>query len=168
LKNRTHTGILILVLAAGLAGCDGAHPPSPTAPSTPQPRQTPRPNPNGQGEYVADVTLSGVMYEVTPTGRVPVEGAVFWSSEQASGATDITGRFHIRPVWVCPCPWASSVDAGITSIYWAKDGYEDPLGQPDSIFPESIIFPGGRRKGEGWRDVKINGDTRFDIELVRR
>jgi hypothetical protein len=59
MTNRTHAGFLLLVLAVGLAGCNGASTPSPTAPAA-----------------------------VTP--------------------------------------------------------------------------------GSGWRDVKINGDTRFDIELVRR
>jgi hypothetical protein len=34
--------------------------------------------------------------------------------------------------------------------------YEDPPGIPPS------------RRGPGWRDVLIDGDTRFDIELVRR
>ena len=111
---------------------------------------------------MVNVTLSGVVYEVTPTGRVPIEGVIFYSSEQALGATDINGLFSVRPVWVCPCSWAPSVDAAITAIYWEKDGYEDPAGQPDSIFCP------GRVSGAGWRDVKINGDTRLDIELVRR
>jgi len=58
------------------------------------------------------------------------------------------------------------VDAGITSIYVEKDGYEVPAAQPASIF--------GRRLGTDvpkdlrLRDVAINGDTRFDIELVRQ
>ena len=39
-----------------------------------------------------------------------------------------------------------------TQIMVAKDGY----GNPSS-------FPGG-----GWRSVTIDGDTRYDIELVRK
>ena len=159
MTNRTHPGFLLLVLTAGLSGCGGASTTSPTAPSA-QPPPTPRLNPNGYGEYVVDVTLSGVVYEVTPTGRVPIEGVFLWSSEQAQATTDINGVFSMKPVWVCPCPWAPSVEPGITSIQWNKDGYEDPAGQPDSICP-------GRTE-EGWRDVKINGDTRIEIELVRR
>ena len=159
MTNRTRAGLLLLTLAAGLAGCNGANAPLPTAPSA-QPQQPPRPNPDGQGEYLADVTLSGLVYEVTPTGRMPIKGVVLWSSEQAMVVTDIHGLFSVRPVWVCPCPWAPSVEPGLTSIQWNKDGYEDPAGQPDSIFP-------GRTE-EGWRDVKINGDTRVEIELVRR
>jgi hypothetical protein len=47
-----------------------------------------------------------------------------------------------------------------------KDGYKAPAGQPASVFgrrPGTDIRPDDRL-----RDVTINGDTRFDIELVRR
>lgn len=159
MTSKTHTGFLLMVLAVGLAGCSGDSATSPTAPSA-EPQQAPRLNPNGRGEYVVNATLSGVVYEVTPTGRVPIEGVVVWSSEQAMSTTDNRGSFSIRPVWVCPCPWAQSAEPGMTSIQSSKDGYGDPTGQPASIFPD--------REGEGWRDVKIIGDTRVEIELVRQ
>lgn len=70
MTNRTLTGFLLLVLAAGLAGCDSARTPSPTAPSTlsPQAPSTGNPNPtfpntvpasnNGVvGVYRLDVTM---------------------------------------------------------------------------------------------------------------
>jgi hypothetical protein len=78
--------------------------------------------------------------------------------------TDINGLFSVRPVWVCPCSWAPSVEPGITSIQWGKDGYDDPAGQPASI----LNFQPVHVTGGGWRDVKINGNTRLEIELVRR
>ena len=53
--------------------------------------------------------------------------------------TDSEGFFSFRRVWVCPCSWAPWVDAGITSIWVDKEGYEVPAGQPASIF--------GRRLG---------------------
>ena len=109
-----------------------------------------------------DVTLSGAVYELTPTGRVPIEGVQFYSSERAVGYTDANGLFRVTPVWVCPCEWAPWVDAGITAIWVEKDGYEAPAGQPLSVFPWSGATTAG------YRDVTINGDTRFDIELVRR
>jgi hypothetical protein len=155
-----------LALAAGLTGCDAAHPRGPSAPSAAQPQQTPR-----DTSAVADVILSGVVYEVTATGRVPIEGVQVMSDyfhvfPTADVVTDSQGFFSFEPVWVCPCSWAPWVDAGITSIYAVKDGYEVPAGQPASIF--------GRRLGSDvrpdlrLRDVAIDGDTRFDIELVRR
>ncbi len=156
-------GILMLVLAIGLAGCDGARTPSPTAP-TPQPRQTLQPaNSGGDTYYMTDMTLSGMVYETTPTGRVPIPGVRLWSSEQAMVSTDVNGLFRVRPVWVCPCSFAPAVESGISSLHWEKDGYEDPAGQPASAFHFLPVNP-----GSGWRDVKIDGDTRLDIELVRR
>jgi hypothetical protein len=56
------------------------------------------------------------------------------------------------------------VEPGISTIEWSKDGYDDPAGQPASIFNWLPVWV----TGGGWRDVKINGDTRLDIELVRR
>ena len=171
MTNRTHTGFLLVVIVVGLASCEGASP-SPTAPSTAPQQQPPGPASSGRDTYsVADVILSGVIYEVTPMGRVPIEGVrvqsdYFHVYPSPDVVTDSTGVFSFRRVWVCGCSWAPWVDAGITSIYVDKDGYEVPAGQPASIF--------GRRLGTdappdlGLRDVPINGDTRFDIELVRR
>jgi hypothetical protein len=119
------------------------------------------PRPNGSGEYIIDVTLSGVVYEMTPAGRVPIQGVSFYSSETAAGVTDINGAFKVKPVWVCPCEWAPSVEANVTAIAFSKTGYEDPAGLPKSLF----VFTGG---SDGFREVKIEGDTRLDVELVRK
>ena len=167
MANRTHTGFLLVVLAAGLAGCEGASP-APTAPSTAQPQQLPGPVASGRDTYfVANVILSGVVYEVTPTGRVPIEGVrvqsdYFHVFPTPDAVTDSQGFFSFRRVWVCPCSWAPGVDAGITSIFVDKDGYEVPAGQAASIFGTDV--PTDLRL----RDVPIDGDTRFDVQLVRR
>ena len=169
MANRTHTGFLLVVLVAGLASCQRANP-SPTGPSTAQPPSPPGPA-GGDTYSVADVILSGVVYEVTPTGRVPIEGVHVQSDHfhvfpTADVVTDAYGFFRFKRVWVCPCSWAPWVDVGITSIYVDKDGYEVPSAQPPSVF--------GRRLGTNvppdlrLRDVPINGDTQFDIQLVRR
>lgn len=172
MTNRMHPGLVVLVLAAGLAGCEGASSRSPTAPSTPQPQQAPRPTGSGPDTYhVADVTVSGVVYEVTSRGRVPIEGVLvrsdwFHMFPTADVVTDSRGFFSFRPVWVCPCSLAPWVDAGITAIWVDKDGYEAPAGEPTSTFNDR---PGTTaRPDRRLRDVTVNGDTRFDIELVRR
>ena len=141
MTNRKHSGFLLMVLAAGLAGCDGA---TPTAPAPVLPQQTttpapaPPPTPSFSGYYVADVTLSGVVYEMTPTGRVPIEGVqvndYFHVHRGHSAVTDSRGVFSFTSVWVCPCSWAPWVDAGITSIWANKEGYTFPAGQPTSVF----------------------------------
>ena len=158
---RTSTRFLPVVMVMGLAACSGTSSSSPTGPSTIQPQPTPRPN--DHGEYVVDVILSGVVFEMTPAGRTPIAGVQFWSSEQAMGVTDANGVFRVRPVWVCPCEWAPLAEAGMTSIQFSKEGYEDPAGLPALFSPYAV--PG---VSDGWRDVKINGDTRFDVELVRK
>lgn len=163
--NRTLGGLLIVVFVAGLVGCDGQRVTAPT------PQQTPRPTPGPDTYLVADVILSGVVYEVTPMGRVPLEGVRvqadnFHVFPTPDVVTDSHGSFSFRPIWVCPCSWAPWVDAGITALWVDKDGYEVPAGQPASIFGLRLD-PGVRPDGR-LRDVTINGDTRFDIELVRR
>ena len=172
MTNRTHAAALILVLAAPLAGCDGASSRSPTVPSTPEPQQAPQPTGSHPDTYqVANVILSGMVYEETSMGRVPIEGAhvssdYFHVFPTPDVVTDSQGFFSFSPVWVCPCSWAPWVNAGITSISVKKDGYEVPAGQPPSVFGHAL-YPDVRPDAH-YRDVTINGDTRIDIELVRR
>jgi hypothetical protein len=108
------------------------------------------------------VSLSGVVYELTPTGRRPIAGAIVYcepcGKETHTFATaDDNGLYHFSGdlatgggVWVAP-----GVPTPIAVGYYNKD-YEDPPGLP------------AMRQGPGWREVLIDGDTRFDIELVRR
>ena len=172
MTHRTQRGFLLLMLAAGLTGCEGASSRSPTAPSTPQSQQTLQPRGNGFDTYhVADVILSGVVYEVTPMGRVPIAGVRvqadnFHVFPTRDVMTDSQGFFSFGPVWVCPCSWAPWVDAGITAIWVDKDGYEVPAGQPASVFHHPA-YPDAVRDAH-LRDVTISGNTRFDIELIRK
>lgn len=152
---------LALAVALGGPGCGGDRVPS-TAPSTVQSTSAPRPSPGGIGEYTWDVTLSGMFYEVTPSGRTPIEGVAWFSNDEGgSGTTGIDGLFSVKPVWVCPCTWAPMVKANTTSVYWEKAGYADPAMQPDSQ-----LYP-GLGPGAGSRDVSVTGDARLEIELVR-
>ena len=111
----------------GVAGCDDARSSSPTASSPVQPPPTPQPTP---GDAVADVTLSGVVFEMTPAGRVPVAGARVFLSDDQDMLTDASGFFSYTPVWVCPCRHHSWLAAGNTIIWAGKDGYDDMPGQP--------------------------------------
>jgi hypothetical protein len=158
MTNRTQSGVLLLVLAAGLVGCnDGPY--SPTAPS----QQTSPPTSSGAAYVTKDVTLSGVVFELTPTGRVPIEGVGVSNGEGEYAVTDTNGYFSIRPIWVCPCSAQPWIAAGFTLLWLWTDDYEDPPGQPPSLFAQGHANP-----GPGWRDVMIYGDTRVDIQLVKR
>ena len=159
MTNRTHVVFLLIVLAVGLSGCNRAGPTSPTLPQqTPIPAPAPPTPPSGPGYHVADVTLSGMVFEVTPTGRVPIDNVRVFLSDDLDILTDANGLFSFTPVWVCPCTYPPWLAADHTIISVTKDGYTDPPGQPE--------LPA--YKGNGWRDVPINGDTRIDIELVKR
>ena len=166
MTNRTLTGFLFWGMIAGLAGCDSARAPGPTAPS-PVAQQTPNPNPNptpaGPAFSVADVTVSGVVYEVTPTGETPIEGVSVSNGEgpfrMVPQLTDANGFFSFKGVWVCPCAGGLVIPPGMTFLIIGKNGYEDPPRLSESVF---------RPHATGYRDVFIDGDTHVRMQLVRR
>ena len=159
MANRTRIAVVLVALASGLTGCSGSvSGPTPTAAA--QPPQTP------QTTGMANVTLSVAVYEMTPTGRVPLSGVRVYASEWASGSTDADGVFKTSPVWVCPCAFAPQVAAGITQIsVEAADPFED------AELLRSLFYTGQeppRRTDWAVRDVVINGDTRIEVQLRRR
>ena len=110
-------------------------------------------------------TLFGVVSEVTSRGRVPIEGVrVDVSSmpceEHGTGCvgfgegiglfqtatTDKNGFYSIPGLY-----------PGKYNVIWAgKDGFDDPF---PAHYPENP---------EGGQAITISGDSRFDIQLVRR
>ena len=157
----------VLVLALGLGGCGSAD--SPVTPLTPSPLppQAVVPAPRPPGSWLRDytltgVSLSGVVSELTATGRTPIAGAVVYCElcgEQTHtfAYADDNGFYHFTGdlargggVWL-----AAGVPTPLAVGYYNKD-FEDPPGLP-------VVG-----NGSGWREVLIDGDTRFDIELVRR
>lgn len=146
----------VLVLSAlviGLAGCSHGPPQYvPTAPSTPVPARPPA-RPSDPGVYMPDVTLSGVVYEETPAGPAPIERVWVYcepcTEETHAGMyTDSNGFYSFTGVWIDASPYS-------IRIHIIKDGYVDPPGLPNP-------------PGAGWREVVINGNTQFDVQLVRR
>ncbi len=91
-------------------------------------------------------TLSGVVFERTPTGTAPIEGVELYCD--GCGApyghtfsnTGANGLYSFSYTY-----------SGTNPLLIRKAGYGDPPGQA----------PGSRRP-------MVDGDTRFDIELVRR
>ena len=161
MEHSKYARLLLLVITAGLAGCDNARLTSPT-PAAVVPPQTPPANANPPF-VVANVTLAGVVFEVTPSGRVPIEGVGVSNGEGEYDVTDANGYFSLTPVWVCPCSYQPWIGAGVTLLWLWTDDYVDPPGQPPSLFTRGMTNP-----GSGWRDVTIDGDTRVELELVRR
>ena len=155
--SRTNTWVLVWALATGVAGCDGATSPAPTAPSAvqaplPPPAQTPARAVFPPGVLSA-YTLSGVVVEATTTGYTPIEGVDVYcelcgEETHSWSFTDSSGIYSFTGVWTTP--------GARTPVWFGKDGYADPPGVP-LFFNES-----------GYRHVLIDGNTRFDVELVRR
>ena len=168
MTDRVLAGVVLLVFAQGLAGCGGSvSSMTPLAP-TPVPTQAvpPAPSPSGwvygPGYVRTGVTLFGEVFEATPMGRAPIAGAEIYCDAcgefghtflktDANGFYQFSGDFSSGGgVWL---------NGAATPLNVGKEGYRDPDGLPALV---SRFL-----SGQGWREVRINGDTRFDIELVR-
>ena len=87
-------------------------------------------------------TVSGAVFEMTPSGRVPVEGAYVTGAWDYPVMTDSNGFFSLSVCGDSPCLF---YNGDRFNVYVSKDNY-----QPVT------------------KDVTVNGDTRLEIQLVRR
>jgi hypothetical protein len=99
-------------------------------------------------ERIVTYTLSGMAYEQTPAGRVPIPGIVLYCDGCGSPVghtfvtTDADGLYSL-----------SWVPAGITYLQiMGKEGYQY-VGPASTTYGVPVATP---------------GDTRFDVEFVRR
>ena len=132
----------VLISVVLLSACDGAGRP-PTAPSVVVPLVIASPPVTATPGVT--YTLSGTIFEVTSTGRTPLRAP--GSTAMAAGAPSVT------PVERTPTQTVSTASPGRRtdrSPFVGKDGY-DVVGNPQ----QPIV-------------AQVNGDTRFDIEFVRR
>jgi hypothetical protein len=159
MRIRTSTGFVLLVLTVGVGGCESGTPASPSllpAPSTSavqQPALAPTVSRAFPPGVFKDYTLSGRVFEITPTGETPIEGAQVYcelclEATHSWALTDSTGFYSFTGVWTQP-------DVR-TQLWFGKEGYTDPPGVP-LVFNQS-----------GWRQVLVTGDTAFDVQLVRK
>lgn len=148
---RMNLGFTVL-LAGALIGCGGGG--GPIAPTT-----TPAPSPAPSPTVPATAgSLSGTVTEMTSTGPIPVAGVSIeqmscWQVncpndpiiQKVSTGSDGTYRF------------GGLYNGALNFVWITKEGYV-PTGPPADRFA-----------CEGCdRIVTVNGDTRLDIELVRR
>jgi len=116
------------------------------------------------GPRVATHTLSGMVSEVTPAGLVPIEGVLVYeySCEDVS---------PLPPFFSDGCPISvaqttSTDKKGLYSFSGLYSGKKNSIGLSKEGFEDPRVDPNGH-EGNG-QDVTINGDTRLDIQLVRR
>jgi len=156
---RTSHTFLLLLLAVGVSGCESrnlASPsplPSPSTSAFQQPASVPTPPRAFPPGVLSNYTLSGVVFEVTATGETPIQGADVYCELCLAGThswalTDSKGFYSFTGVWTEP-------DVR-TQLWFGKAGYTDQPGVP-LVFNQS-----------GWRQVLVAGDTRFDVQLVRK
>ena len=155
MTNRVRTRIVLSVLALAQVGC-GHSEPSPTAPS---PSNVPVVPQAGAPVYtLSNVILSGMVFEETANGRVGIAGADVYcepcgADTHTWALTDANGLYHFTGVWTNPGHFPTRISVG-------KSGYVDPAGIPTPTPPNP--------SGQGWREVVVIGDTRFDMQLVRQ
>jgi len=169
-------GTCLGVLALGVSSCsDSGTSPSPVVtapvPTAQQPALAPCATTEisfyGCAYTRRGVALTGQVYELTQTGKVGIAGAhVYceacglqthsWSTTDSNGfyrfSADLENGGGV---------WLSS--GFLTAIGVERAGYQDPPGLPPLRGPMFHI-----PTGPGWREVSIDGDTRFDIQLVRQ
>lgn len=145
LKTVAALGLTVVMVACGGGGR------SPVSP-TPTPTPTPAPAPIPPPAPLVGGTLSGVVFQQTSNGTVPV--AAVWVYCDACGPdghtgmyTDDNGAYRLE-----------GAPAGGTLLLLAKAGYKLP--RPDFILqnPNSGYM--------GGMYATVNGDSRFDIEVV--
>ena len=147
----------MVLLGLVTAACEpSSSPTTPSAVPVPPP-VTPAPTPpasRSRPVLKPDNSLSGVVSEMTSAGLVPLAGVEIYCD--ACGefghtyvTTDEKGAYDFGRdgIW--------SDDGDVIAILITKDGYN---------------VSGGSQGPSGWptKYVRINGDTRFDFQMVRR
>ena len=164
LRGRSRILMACVVLVLGLTACSDSSvvAPAPTPPVTPAPVTTP-PRTLPTTSVLADATLFGMVYEVvgdSPRQIVGIAGVSVYC-EQCGESTHNFAQTDSNGEYVFPRGvWTEGRPEFPIRVFVAKDGYQDPNGLVKPTPPNP--------SGPGWREVLINGDTRFDMELVRR
>lgn len=142
-----------VMLAAFALACGDGNTTGPLRPTPPAPPAPPTPLPPP-----TLYTLSGVVFEVTSAGNVPVEAVEVYC--EPCGPPEGHSLRHTDANGVYSFDGGGGVYPSTISMLIAKKGYLLP-GQPDQSGPNE----------DGWMgilSVTIAGDTRFDIQIIRK
>jgi len=149
--------VSLVIVGFVTAACEPTS--SPTAPSavTPGPTvpaPTPAPSPSPSRPVLTPARLSGVVSEMTAAGLIPLAGVEIYCDAcgvvgHTQVTTDDSGTYDFGHDGI----WLDG--SGVVPILVFKKDYDVPDGSPG---PD----------GSTWRRVRVDGDTRFDFQLVRR
>ena len=157
LKATGYAAVAALVASVGCSEYYGPTPPVGPTPASMAVTPSERPPLSNSLFVHLQASLAGLVFEATPSGPLPVSGvSVYCDACGEAGhtfaTTDANGVYRFSGgVWVAP--------GYSTYLIVEKAGYKDPAGLPPSTWGYS---------GQGWRELTVEGDTWFDIELVRR
>ena len=141
---------IAIVLATLVVACGSDDTtPSPIAPTPPPPPPT---------APAAIYTLSGVVFEVTSAGNTPVEGVTVYCDP--CGPPEGHSFRSTGADGVYSFDGAGGVGVGSTMLFLSKRGYVLP-NQPDISSPNGDGSMGGVT-------VRVTGDTRYDIEIIKK
>jgi hypothetical protein len=138
---------ILLALVAVVSFCGGCGSESPTSPTTVTPPSVVNPPVDSTTMY----TLSGEVFEITEAGRVPVENVELYCDSCGSefGHT-----------------FAYTDANGFYSFAWSRNGWHPLLVRKAGYYPREADHESSG--GRGSVVAKVDGDTRFDVELIRR
>jgi hypothetical protein len=149
---RTAAAVALTVLTIGC----GSAPSSPSA-ATPLPTPTPAAAPPPRTAGIANRVLSGTVIEITPSGRVPVEGvAIYLETCSLDNCPDVKA-YEVR-----------TDRRGEYRISGVFDGDLNFLWATDAVYKMADPMALGTCPDNCDRVVIVSGDTRLDIELRRR
>jgi hypothetical protein len=158
MRRRTLLNVPLWVLLVGLSGCGGSDSlpsgPSAVPPEAVVPPPPPRTGTWPDGYTLTAVSLSGTVYESTPSGPIPVPAASVYcelcgETTHTFATADASGFYNF--------PGDLAKGGGI----WLSAGAPTPV----LVRADGYYDPSNR---QGQRNVFIVGDTRLDFELARR
>jgi len=135
----------LLINSVLMVACDGAAPQRITAPTAPTATFPPP---------VFGGTLSGVVFETIAGARVPLAGVKVYCDACGPPLGHQLTETDSNGVYVL-----NGALAGDNRLLLSKPGFKLP--QPVWVSATDIGWMGGI-------DVMVNGDTRYDIEIVRQ
>jgi hypothetical protein len=104
-----------------------------------------------QLERMASFTLSGVVFEITAAGQAPIEGVEIYCD--SCGSPEGHTFVHTDAAGFYSLAWTRN---GVHLLFVTKAGY-------------ALFDPTGTlRDADGRIPATVNGNTRFDVQLVKR
>ena len=170
MEKRTCVSLTLWLITQVCIGCGGGDTlttpvsPSPAVAAVPPVAPTPQPSvpPGPAGHTLTAVSLSGTVYEVTAEGRVPIPGIRVYC-EPCGTETHTFAVADSKGFYIFPADLSSGggiwLSGRFTPVFIENRGYKDP----DGFSGFYDVCP----KGFSCREVFIQGDTHFDVELVR-